>query len=119
MFTMAAVIAQLDPPQIGPDTLVGVEFRDVARQLLDVQEQPSAAMAWGSISDRHQLAPDLAQQEAQETDDSRRVVRLLLHLHEQTPIRGDAADRGDVVIGERRPQHGSSHAWCPDAHGRR
>jgi len=78
-----------------------------------------AAMNGRAIPDDQQLAADLAQQHAQEAHDIGRAVGLLLGLHEQAPRRHDAADRREMVMGERHLQEGvcPRGAQVPTARG--
>src|SRR5258708_17334104 len=119
----AAQIAQLDALEIVPDALVRVQLGGVAWQLLQVHASGTAptqevldglaAMNGRAVPDHQELATDLAQQHAQEADDIRRVVGTLLGLHEQAPVRRDAADRREMVIIDRHPQQRRLPTRCP------
>lgn len=73
-------------------------------------------MDWRTISDDQQLAMDLAEQHAQEAHDVVGVIDLLLGLHEEAAVRGDATDGGLMVAGERHRQQRRLPTRCPGAH---
>jgi len=122
----AAEIAQLDPFEVVPDALIGVKVGGVARQLFQMHTPSGAsaqevfdglaAMNRRPIPDDQQLAADFAQQDLEETHDIRRAVGMILGLHVQAPVGGNAADGGEVVVGERDPQQRRLAAGRPGAH---
>ena len=72
-----------------------------------------------SIPNNQELAGDLAEQELEKADNIFAAVGVILHLHEQTAIRGDAADRGQVITRELHPQDRRLPLWRPGADGHR
>jgi hypothetical protein len=118
---LAAAIPQLGPLQQIPHPLIGIEIRSVAGQALQVQSRGRArgeevlhrlAVVDGrAVPDHQQLTPDLTEQLAEEGDNRRPTERLGLDMGEQPPVRGDSADRREVVTRERDAQNGSVAAW--------
>src|SRR5258706_13727791 len=78
-----------------------------------------ATMDRRAIPDDEQLAGDLAQQHAQEAHDIGRVVGMVLRLQEQPPVGREPPDGGQMVMGQRHPQHRRPPARRPRAHGHR
>ena len=64
-----------------------------------------AAMDRRAIPDHQQLACDLAQQQAQEPHDIFAAIGMVLHLHQQPPIRRDATDGRQMVARQLDPQY--------------
>jgi hypothetical protein len=95
-----ADIPQLNPFEVIPDALIGVEIGSRARQLFQMQAlgSPSlekifdllAAMDWRTVPDEQDRARDLAQEHAQEADHPSSIVGGRAHLHEESPIQRDA-----------------------------
>jgi hypothetical protein len=113
---VTADITQFAVLEIVPDSFVRIQFGRVAGELLEVQPRGSPlrqevaydlrAVDRGSIPNDQQLAGLVAQQVLQEADDIRTAERTLLHLQEQPSGVGEPADRGQMVMGERRVQQG-------------
>jgi hypothetical protein len=124
-----AEIAQLDPLEVVPDAFVRVQLGRVGGQLLQVQPFGAAfaqevldglaAMDGRPVLDHQELAADLAQQQAQESDDIGRAVGVILGLHKETAVGGDPADRGEMVAREGHAQDRRLPARRPrpDRHG--
>jgi len=113
---VTADIAQLEALEIVPDPFVGIEFGRVAGELLEVQPRRRPlrqevahdlrTVDRGAIPNHQQLAGLVAQQVLEKADDIRAAERTLLHLQEQPPGVGEPANRGQMVMGERRVQQG-------------
>ncbi len=118
---LAAAVLQLDPLQQVPDALVGIQLGRVARQALQVQPLRRArgeelldrlAVVDGrAVSDHEQLAADLAQELTEEGDDRWPAEGIWLDVGEEPPVRGEGADRSEVVARERRAQNGRLPPW--------
>jgi hypothetical protein len=114
---LTADIAQLDALEVVPDALIRVEVRGVSGELLQADASGAAvsqevldrlaAMDGGTVPDDQQLARDLAEQMLEEAHDIRARVRVILHEHEQTTRRRDAADDGQMVVGQGQTEDGS------------
>jgi hypothetical protein len=101
---IAAQVAEFDPLQQIPDTLIRVQLGRVGWQPF----QPDAGCAtlsqevlddmravdWGAVPDDQQLARDMAEQVLQKAHHVRPAQRAVLHLQEELTGRGDAADDG-------------------------
>src|SRR6478735_4782457 len=95
---------------------VGVEVWRVAGKLLQADALGAAlsqevldrlaAMDRGAIPDDQQLAGDVAQQVLEEPHDVRALVGMVLHEHEQTTGRGDAADDGQMIAAQGQAEDG-------------
>src|SRR5258706_4699492 len=122
-----ADIAEFPSLEIVPQPFDRIELRRIAGQLLQMQPSgrpPSQELLDGlapmnrrAIPDQEQLAGDLPQEHPQETDNVRRVIALLLGLQEQPPIGGEAADRRQMVMGQRHPQDRGVAPRGPGPHG--
>jgi len=66
-----------------------------------------------------QLASDVSQQMLEEVDHLGAIERVVLHAQQQSTTRGDAADDGQVVTGEREAQRWWVAAWRKAADHRR
>lgn len=118
---MTAAVLELLALEEIPDTLVGVQFRSVARQALAVQPLRRArgeevldrltAMNRRTIPDDEQLAPHLPQELAEEGHDRRAAQRRLLDMGQAPPIRSDGTDGRAMVMGEWGAQHWRLPAW--------
>jgi hypothetical protein len=126
---LAADVAQLDVLEVGPDALVGVQVRRVAGESLQL-EAPGcplgqevldrlATMDRGAVPQDQELAGKVPQQVLQEADDIRALVGLLLHLHQQPPVLGNAADDRQVIAAQRQAEDRRLAAWGvgPDGAG--
>src|SRR5579885_156577 len=124
-----ADIAYLHPFEVIPDALIGVEIRGIAGKLFEVEAASSpflekvfdlmSAMNGCSIPDDHNLAANLAQENAQEAHDRLAIIGSRAYLQEESSIGGDAADGGEVVAGQRHAQDRCLPSWCPGAHRHR
>ena len=113
---VAAAVLELTPFEQVPDALVRVEVGRVRRQTLKVQPIPrtrgekvfhrATAMNGRTVPNHEQLAAHLAQQLAQEGDDRGAAKCVRLDMGEEAAIRGERADHRQMVMGERRAQHG-------------
>ncbi len=111
-----ADVGQLHALEVVPDALVGVEVWRVAGKLLQADALGAAlsqevldrlaAMDRGAIPDDQQLAGDVAQQVLEEPHDVRALVGMVLHEHEQTTGRGDAADDGQMIAAQGQAEDG-------------
>ena len=68
-----------------------------------------------AIPDEHDLAGNLAQEHAQETHDGFRIIRVGAHLHEQSPIERDTADRREMIARQLHAQNRRLPPWSPGA----
>jgi hypothetical protein len=111
----AAEVAEFDVLEIVPDTLVRIQIRGVARQLLQLEARRRAlcqevldgprAMDRRPIPDHEQLARNLAQQVLQELDDLGAPERPLADLEEEPSIVGQAADDREMIAGTGHPEN--------------
>src|SRR3990172_10929108 len=111
---MTTPVPQFDPLQVSPDALVGVHIGGIAGQGFEVdppgaslgQEVPHglAAMDRRAVPDHQQLSGDLAQQVSQEAHDVRALKGAGQGAEEQAPIRRQAADGREVVVGQGNSQ---------------
>src|SRR5258708_10757500 len=125
----AAAVAQFDPLEIVPQPFDRIEFGRVAGQLLQVQAcgrtagevvlDGMGAMKWCAVQDDEELAADLTQQPAQEAHDIGAAIGMVLRLHKEAPVRGESADRGQVVVRQRHAQDGRVPTGRPGPHGHR
>ncbi|SRR5216683_3499554 len=109
-----------------PDSHLGIEFGGVARQSFQMNASGSSscqkildgprAMNARAIPNDQQLARKLAQEQVQEPHDIRAFERVVLEVHNQASIHGQAADgrkmiarQGDFQNG--RFSHGSIGAY--------
>jgi hypothetical protein len=110
----AAPVAQLDLFQVAPDPLVRVRVRGVTGQGFEVQAPGRAVgqevlddlapMDRGAIPDDQELAREVAQQVPEEAHHVRALEGAGQDLQQQAPLRGEAADRREVVARERDGQ---------------
>ena len=125
----ATPIPQLDPFQVVPDALIGIQIWRIARQDLELEARGPAGrqevlhglavVDRGTIPDHQELARDMTQQMLQELHDLRTANRTLVDPQEQAVIQADAADDRQVVTGQRHPQDGrlaarsvgADHRW--------
>lgn len=126
---LAADVAQLDVLEVVPDALVRVEVRGVAGELFELDASGAAlgqevldrlaTMDRGAVPEDQELAGDVAEQMLEEADDVRALVGVLLHMHQQPAVRGDAADDGQVVAAQRQAEDGGLTTWGvgPDGAG--
>jgi hypothetical protein len=126
---LAADVAQLDVLEVGPDALVRVQIGGVARELLQADALGAfpgqevldglAPMDRGAVPEHQELAGEMAEQMLEETNDVRARVRVLLHVQQQSPVRGDAADDREVIAAQRQSDEGRPAAWGggPDGTG--
>ena len=126
---LAADVAEFDVLEIVPDALVRVEVRSVARERLQVEAASTAlsqevfdglaTMDGSAVPDDQELAGDMAEQVLEEADDVRALVGVLLHVHQQPAVRGDAADDGQVVAaqGEAEDRRLAARGVGPDGAG--
>ena len=122
----AADILQFAAFEQIPDPLLRIEFGRIAWEAF--QMEPFGRTSREKVLDRlrpvdrcaipdHQeLAGNLAQQEAQEAHDGLRIIGMVLRLHEESPIRGDPANRREMIPGQLHPQHGRLPTWRVGAH---
>src|SRR5258706_1532969 len=124
---MAAEIGEFNALAVVPDALVRVQIGRIAGQALEVQPLGGPAsqevldgvpqVNRRPVPDHEQLTADRAQQHAQEADNIGRAVGVILRLHKQAPVGRDAADGGEMVMGERHAQDGGLSPWRPGAYG--
>ncbi len=110
----AAQVTQLDMLQIVPDAFVGIEFRGVAWELLQLQSGGGPlrqevfdrlrAVNGRPVPDDEQRARNLAQQMAQELHDCRAAEGALADLQQQPPVHRESADRREMIMGEQGVQ---------------
>ena len=113
---VAADVAQFKVLEIVPDPFVRIQFRGVARELLEVQPRGGPlgqevahrlrAVDRSAIPNDQQLAWDLAEQVLEKADNIWAPEGALLHLEQQAARLGEPADHGQMVMGERRVQQG-------------
>ena len=111
---LAADVAQLDALEVVPDALVRIQFWGVAGEPLQADALGStlgqevldrlAAMDRSAVPDDQELAGDVAQEVLEEAHDIRALVGVVLHQHEQAPLRRDAADGRQVVAAQRQAE---------------
>jgi hypothetical protein len=126
---LTADVAQLHVLEIVPDALVWIEVWSVARKLLQADALGAAVcqevldrlatVDRRAVPDDQELAGDVAQQMLEEADDVRALVGVLLHVHQQPAVRGDAADDGQVVAaqGEVEDRRLAARGVGPDGAG--
>lgn len=124
-----AQIPQLDPFQVVPDALIGIQIRRVAWQDLKLEACRAtgrqerlhrlAMMDGSTVPDHQQLARDVTQQVLQEPNHLRTPNRTLVDHQEQAVVQGDAADDRQVVAGQRHAQDGRLRPWRVAADHRR
>lgn len=122
----AADIGQLDPLELVPDALVGVQIGRIPRQVLQMQPlgrstlqevlDRLACVDRRAVPDDQQLARDFAHQHTQEAHYPCRIVGFLPDLHEQPAIQGYTADRREVVARQLGPQDKRLAAWRPSTY---
>ena len=105
-----------------PHPFLGIEFRSVGWQVFKMHPFGSplsqkrfdrlAAMDGRAIPDDQQRACNLAGQHLQKAHDIWTLVRMVLGLHQQLPLWGDAADSREMVTGEFDLQHWRLADWC-------
>src|SRR5687768_8163213 len=111
---LAADIAHLDALEVVPDALVRVQIWSVAGELLQADAAGTApgeevldrlaAMDGSTVPDDQELTGDVAEEMLEEADDVRALVGMILHQHEQAPLRRDAADDRQVVVAQREAE---------------
>lgn len=110
----AADVAQLDALEVAPDALVRVQIGGVAGELLQA-DAPGAALGQEvldrlavmdrrAIPEHQEFAGDVAEQVLEEAHDVRALVGVLLHVQQQSSIRGDAADDRQVIAAQRQAE---------------
>ena len=114
---LTASIAQFDAFEQIPDTRIGVQLRRVARQAFQLKAGRGpgreevldrlAVVDGRAVPDHEQLPANLAQQLTEEGDDRRTAEGRALDVGEQPPIRGERADRREMIPRERDAQNGS------------
>jgi hypothetical protein len=126
---LAADVAQFDVLEVGPDALVRVQIGGVAGELLQANPLGAslgqeildrlAAMDRGAIPEHQELAGEVAEEMLEEADDVRALVGVLLHVHQQPAVRGDAADDRQVVAAQRQAEDGclAARGVGPDGTG--
>src|SRR5213078_1932986 len=82
-----------------PNPLLWIEIGRIARQALQMESfgrpslqkvlDPFRPMDRRTIPNHQQFAGDLAQEQTQETHHIRGTVAMILHLHEESTVRGD------------------------------
>src|SRR5260370_42681986 len=72
-----------------------------------------------AMPDDHELAWDLAEQDAQKAYHRLAVVVVVPHLEKQAAIKRDPADCREMVMGQLDTQHGRLPAGGPRAHRQR
>lgn len=118
---LAADIAQLDALEVVPDALVRIQVWSVAGELFQADAAGTApgqevfdrlaAMDGSAVPNDQEFAGDVAEEMLEEADDVWALVRVLLHQHEQTPLRRDAADDRQVVAAQREAEDRRLPAW--------
>src|SRR5579884_367260 len=103
-------VLEFAPLEQIPHALLWIEFGCRARQTLQMNAFGSAlsqkifdglrAMNARSIPDDQELAWDLAQQQLQEPHHIRPFERVVLNVHDQTPVQGEAADSREVIASQ-------------------
>lgn len=98
-----------------PHSLLWIEFRSVARQSLQMDTFGAAccqkvfddlrAMNARAIPDDQQFAWDLAQEQLQELHHIRPFERMILDVHDQTPIHRETTHGRQMITGQRHGQH--------------
>ena len=111
-----AHVPQFDAFEVSPDTLIRVEIRGVARQLLKAQSFGSTlgqevfdgltAMDRRTIPEHQQLARHLSQQVPQEEHHLWIAEGVILDLQQQAAAGLDAADDRQMVTRERERRVG-------------
>ena len=103
-------VLEFDALEQIPDAFLRIELRSIARQAFQMDAFGSAfgqeifdrltAVNGGSIPDDEQFAWDLAQKHLQEAHHIRAFVRMVLALHEDPSLRGDAPNGREVIAGQ-------------------
>ena len=111
---VAADVPQLDVLEIVPDAFIGIEFRGVAGELLQLQPSRGAPsqevfddlrpMDRRAIPDDKQRAREVAEQVLEKADHIRAAKWALLDREQQPPVLGQPADGGEMIVGQRRVQ---------------
>ena len=122
----ATHVAQFYPFQITPDAFVRVQFRGVARQLLQLQPLAGTvsqegfddltAMNRRAVPDHQHLAGKMTQHVLQKTDHIRAAEGPLLDLKEQLSVHGDAADDRQMLPLQKYPQDRRPATRCIGTH---
>src|SRR5919197_5180539 len=113
---LAAAVLELDPLELIPGALVGIQLWGIPRQSLQMQpcRCPTSQVLLDRfpvvdrrpIPDHQQLAPDLTLQLTQKPHDGRSTKRLVLDVGEQPPVGCYRADDGEMVMRQRGPRDG-------------
>ena len=111
----AAAVLELGALEVVPDAFVGIELGRIGGQAFQVEPRGRTvreevfdgltAMDRRAIPNYQQVAPHLAQELAEEGNGRRPLEGLLLHVGEESAIRGEGADHGEMIVGERGAQH--------------
>src|SRR5438270_679726 len=109
-------IPQLDVFEVGPDPLIGVEIKRIARQRLQMdalcpalpQEllDHLAAMNGRAIPEDQERARQVTEQMPQEDDHLLAMEGYLPNHVEELALRGDATDDREMILGQRDLQDG-------------
>ena len=118
---LAADVPQFDALEVVPDPFIGIEVRGVPRELFQADAVGAAlrqevldrlaAMDRSAVPDDQDLAGDVTQEVLEEAHDIRARVGVVLHQHEQAPLRRDAADDRQVVAAQREAEDRRLPAW--------
>jgi hypothetical protein len=112
----ATHIAQLDPFQVGPQPLTRIQLGSIGREPLQMDSVRRAvrqkgldhvtAVNWSSIPNDDHATGHLPQQMLQKGDDILRIESTVLAGEIQLALRGDGADRREMITSPPLPQDG-------------
>src|SRR3954471_6421760 len=101
--------------EILPDPLVRIEIGRIAGQSLQMDAMGTTCgekvfnrlptMNRGSIPHNQQLARNVSQDVLEKPHHVRATIGVLLHLHQQLTLRGNRADRRDMIIAQGSAQN--------------
>jgi hypothetical protein len=115
-------ILEFDALEQIPNAFLRIQFRSIGWQAFEMNAFGSpfrqkvfdrlTAMNGGSIPDHQQFAGDLAGEHLQKAHNLRAFVRMVLSLHQQLALRGNATNRREMVTGLFDAQYGRLTNWC-------
>jgi hypothetical protein len=112
----AAHIPEFNALQMGPKALAGIQLWGIGGEALHMEPlrrtisqelcDQMTAVDRRTIPDKHHLSRHLPQQVLEKSDHIVRVNRTVLAVEVELALRGDGADRGQMVAGTPLPQNG-------------
>lgn len=122
-------VLEFAPLEQIPHALLRVQLWCVARKAFQMETFGSAsgqkifdglrAMNACSVPDDQELAWDLAQEQLQEAHHIRPFERVVLNVHDQPSIQGQAANRREMIASQGNSQNGRCSHRGISAHGHR